>query len=197
MNEPELGIASVDTQRVVRDLISAFDSLRAKPAPCIIVEAKPEQISAVESAEISKTPDDQMKDQRSPQEIIEDFLGDRELIERLRVTPYEIKSLMRSSLLGSLTGRQDLLFMLRLLREGPQATKAPATAPLGPVNLNLADESVERAQPDHVEMAERIRVEALAKLTQAESSRKRLVGGGALRVFFSLLSVSLISKVRS
>jgi hypothetical protein len=46
-------------------------------------------------------------------------------------------------------------------------------------------------------MAERIRVEALAKLTQAESSRKRIVGSGALRVFFSLLSVSLINKVRS
>jgi hypothetical protein len=195
MNEPELGIASVDTQRVVRDLISAFDSLMAKPAPCIIVEAKPEQILAVESAEISKTPDDQMKDQRSPQEIIEEFVGDRELIERLRVTPHEIKSLTRSSLLGSLSGRQDLLFMLRLLREGPKATKAPATAPLGPVNL--VHENVERAQPDHGEMAERIRVEALAKLTQAESSRKRIVGSGALRVFFSLLSVSLISKARS
>ena len=134
-----------------------------------------------------------MKPQLSPQEIIEEFLSDREAIERLRVTPQEIYTLSSSALLGSLTSKQDMLFMLRLLREDPKSEKPEATALSEPVDVPEED-VVEPPKPDHGEMAERLRLEALAKLTESESS-KHIVGRGALRQFFSLLLAP--NKVRA
>src|SRR6266404_5068600 len=50
---------------------------------------------------------------------------DHELIERLKITPAEIDALQNCALLGTLTCKQDLLFILRQIREatGPVTAK--------------------------------------------------------------------------
>src|SRR5689334_18200120 len=55
------------------------------------------------------------------------FRDDRELIRRLRITPSEIDSLQHCALLGTLTCKQDFLFILRQIRE--------ATGPVTAENL--------------------------------------------------------------
>jgi len=250
MNEPELAITRVDTERVVRELLCAFDSLKSK-APCTcsspeekgrpeerqptrppqscegrskafkvvdgalstisadqrhkprtplealtarsyIDEAKSKQISAFECAENSKTRDDEMKAQLSQQEIIEEFLGDHELIERLRVTPQEIQSLSSSALLGSLTCKQDMLFILRLLREGPKSAKPQATVP--PEPLHVQDENIEPSIPDPSELAERIRLESLARLNESDSL-KGIVRRSALQRYGVFSSAIVLMTV--
>ncbi len=60
------------------------------------------------------------------------FREDRELLERLRVTSDELEALEKCALLGTLTCKQDLLFILRQIREatGSQAEPAVVAAPL-------------------------------------------------------------------
>jgi hypothetical protein len=105
----------------------------------------------------------------SHQKIIEDFSGDRELIERLGVTPEEIRMLSSVSMLGNLTCKQDVLFILRQLRE----TKGPgkALAPVSPETLLAPYQKIEPAIPNIGEMVEWIRSEALANLSARESMR--------------------------
>jgi hypothetical protein len=240
MNEAKLAKGRADTERVVRELLTAFDSLKtiATPSPCSapreeerqtdpsqseedrakafsvvgrtlsnisedqraksrtllqdltasseIDEAETYQISTFESAGNSQIRDDQMNPQLSQQEIIEEFLGDHELLQRLRVTPEEIQSLSTSSLLGSLTCKQDMLFILRLLREGPNSAHPQAAVPTE--HLHVPDENIEPPMPNPNEMAERIRLESLAKLNESDSL-KRIVRRSALRRYGVLSSV--------
>lgn len=81
-------------------------------------------------------------------DILEQFCLDDELRERMHVTPQELDALAHSSLLGSLTSKQDLLFMLRTLRECvPSATEHTTGAV-------------------YFEMAEDIRRDSLRKLVE-------------------------------
>jgi hypothetical protein len=237
MNEPKLATARVDTERLVRELLSALNSLKTIPAPLTcsspreeerqqrpsqsqagrsrasklvggapstisadprprsrtplealtgevsdIDGAESEQISAFESAENSETRDYQIEAQSSQHGIIEEFRSDHEVIERLRVTPQELQALSSSSLLGSLTCKQDVLFMLRQLREAPKPAKLQATVP--PEPLHVPDENIERSIPDPSEMAERIRRESLAKLTESYLRRSTPARGESILLRF-------------
>jgi len=64
---------------------------------------------------------------RDQRELWNQFRQDRELIDRLRITPNEIDTLSHCALLGTLTCKQDLLFILRQIRE--------ATHPITPEQL--------------------------------------------------------------
>ena len=57
-------------------------------------------------------------------DLWDQFRHDHELIQRLRITPNEIDSLQHCALLGTLTCKQDFLFILRQIREAT----APVTA---------------------------------------------------------------------
>lgn len=48
--------------------------------------------------------------------ILDQFRDDIEMLARLRVTPQEVAALKNCVLLGTLTSKQDLLFMLRQIR---------------------------------------------------------------------------------
>jgi hypothetical protein len=48
----------------------------------------------------------------------EAFLKDKKLISAYRVTPREIESLRNGSLLGSVTCKEDILFILKTVRGG-------------------------------------------------------------------------------
>ena len=214
--------ARVDTERLVRELLGAFDSLKtmsarlacssssaeeqqrspqgqdgrpkapelvsgtlpttsADPSPVAttpvealmgvvsdIDEGEPEQIPAFEGDESSEIPDCQIGAQSSQHDIIEEFRNDHQVIERLRVTPQELQALSSASLLGSLTCKQDLLFILGQIREARKPANLQATDP--PEPLHVPEEKVEPSIPDFSEMAERIRRDALAKLLESDSS---------------------------
>ena len=61
------------------------------------------------------------------------FRHDHELIERLRITPDEMAALEKCSLLGTLTCKQDLLFILRQIREATRTLTAEDLTEIRPV----------------------------------------------------------------
>lgn len=61
------------------------------------------------------------------------FRHDHELIERLGITPDEIDALENCALLGTLTCKQDLLFILRQIREAASPLTAEDIVEIRPV----------------------------------------------------------------
>ena len=61
------------------------------------------------------------------------FRHDHELIERLNITPDEIAALENCALLGTLTCKQDLLFILRQIREATSPVTAEDLIEIRPV----------------------------------------------------------------
>jgi hypothetical protein len=69
---------------------------------------------------------------RAEREILDEIRNDRELIGRLSITPQELEALSKCALLGTLTCKQDMLFILRQIREAghpDHATRVPQPAP--------------------------------------------------------------------
>src|ERR1019366_5303066 len=65
-------------------------------------------------------PDPQDQPMLVPQEvreILDQIRSDHELIERLRITPEELETLSKCAMFGTLTCKQDMLFILRQIRE--------------------------------------------------------------------------------
>jgi hypothetical protein len=54
-------------------------------------------------------------------EILEQIRNDHELLARLKITPAELESLEKCALWGTLTSKQDMLFILRQIREATNA----------------------------------------------------------------------------
>ena len=54
--------------------------------------------------------------------ILDEIRNDRELIHRLSITPQELEALSKCALLGTLTCKQDMLFILRQIREATNST---------------------------------------------------------------------------
>jgi hypothetical protein len=50
-------------------------------------------------------------------EILEQIRNDHELLARLKITPEELEALSKCALWGTLTCKQDMLFILRQIRE--------------------------------------------------------------------------------
>ena len=64
------------------------------------------------------------RDQRG---ILDEIRNDRELIARLRITGPELEALSKCALLGTLTCKQDMLFILRQIREATSPAFENAT----------------------------------------------------------------------
>jgi hypothetical protein len=218
MTDPKPAGTPVDTERVIRDLLDAFKSLKGVTAPAtcsppgrneqqqrsqqwqkdpanalalvgstpsnaagpplqpttrfkaVMVpvsdfdEGNPQQDAAVESSEDLESSDCQIEAQ-STEGVIEGFCRDHGIVERLRVTPQELQALSGISLLGSLTCRQDALFVLRQVRSALKPAELPATVRAeslqAPYDIGLYDSWI----------AELVRRESLARLTEFDSSR--------------------------
>jgi hypothetical protein len=91
-------------------------------------------------------------------EIFEEFSADRDTLADLGVTAVELRELSRASLLGTLTCKEDVLFLLRQMRE---AMKPAALA------------GNQLSTPDINAMAETMRREALAKLEERDLKAAR------------------------
>lgn len=132
--------------------------------------------------------------------IIQEFCNDHEVIERLQVTPQELQALSGASLLGPLICKEDVLFMLRQIREVRNLGELQAT--VRPEPLYVGDENIGPSMPDFSEMAERIRREALPKLDESDALRDiyRQSMLGQLGVFCSalgLMPVMVWRRIRS
>ena len=113
------------------------------------------------------TQGDEIETQSTQNEIIEDFGRDHEVLERLRVTSEELHALSRVSMLGTLTSKQDLLFMLRQIREAAEPAEIDEIVSTEPA---YAEDEI--AEPTRAvgEITEGIRRAAQAKLVEMESA---------------------------
>ena len=59
---------------------------------------------------------------REERAILDEISNDRDLIKRLSITPQELEALSKCALLGTLTCKQDMLFILRQIREATSST---------------------------------------------------------------------------
>ncbi len=89
--------------------------------------------------------------QAQPASVFEEFCRDRESIRSLGVTTQELEALSRASLLGALTCKEDVLFILRHLREKVHPTK---------MEVSIADSH---------KMTEDLRHAALTKLNERDA----------------------------
>lgn len=71
-------------------------------------------------------------------EILDLIRNDHELIERLRISPEDLEALSKCALFGTLTCKQDMLFILRQIREA--GSPAIADTSLFPQPAPLEDE---------------------------------------------------------
>ena len=219
MTDPKPAGTPVDTERVIRELLDAFKSLKGVTAPpacsppvkneqqqrsqqsqkdpakalervgstpsnpagprlqpttrfkAVMVpvsdfdEGNSQQAAAVESSENLVSPDCQIEAQSTEGGVIEGFCRDHGIIERLQVTPQELQALSKVSLLGSLTCRQDALFVLRQLRSAMKPAGVQAT--IRPESLDVPYQDIEYDSW----IAELIRRESLARLNEFDSSR--------------------------
>lgn len=110
-------------------------------------------MASFEDAKKSGTPDCQTGGQIAQDEIFDEFCADHETIAALGVTAIELRELSRASLLGTLTCKEDVLFMLHQIREA----------------LKPAEQQSNQPSIAHMNMlAEKIRNEALLKLEELE-----------------------------
>ena len=215
MNEPKLAGASVDTERVIRDLLDAFKSLKTATTPPTCAPStetelsgvpashddpsnklalvgdgppevsldsptqpdapsysteipgidipEPEQVSGFERIDNGTPANDQIEGQSSQYGIIEAYCKDHGTVERLHVTREELQALADTSLLGTLTCKQDVLFILRQTRAAKSRQVSARPEPL-------------RGSSKDVELsefrwwAEHVRRESMARDEESNSS---------------------------
>src|SRR5580698_9162347 len=72
--------------------------------------------------------------------ILDQIRDDHELVARLSITPQELEALSKCALLGTLTSKQDMLFILRQIREATSPTIDHAALFPKPVELEELDQ---------------------------------------------------------
>jgi len=102
-------------------------------------------MAALEDVKKAETLDSSTDDRSNAERIFDEFCADRESLANLGVTEDELRELSRASLLGTLTGKDDLLFILRQIRAAITPTA-----------------------PDINQRAETMRMAALAKLDELD-----------------------------
>ena len=78
--------------------------------------------------------------------ILDEIRNDRDLVRRLKITPQELEALSKCALLGTLTSKQDMLFILRQIREASSPSIDHAS--LLPVPVAAQDAVEEDPIPD-------------------------------------------------
>jgi hypothetical protein len=81
--------------------------------------------------------------------ILDQIRDDHELIARLHITPQEIEALSKCALLGTLTCKQDMLFILRQIREASSPGIDHTTLFPTPPERNALEEAPDRRNGAH------------------------------------------------
>jgi hypothetical protein len=178
MKEPKVANVPVDVERVVHELLDALETLRKKTGTVSeLGESEPEQIPALEGADSSESSG--FDAQSSEDGVIQGFCRAHGVVERLRVTPQELQALADASLLGSLTCKEDVLFMLRQIRGArthaePEAITAPQQ--IRPRHLFGESEANDRlldGEPDKTQEFDSARANLSGRLVPLTYQRER------------------------
>jgi hypothetical protein len=78
---------------------------------------------------------------RQERVILDQIRNDHDLISRLSITPQELEALSKCALLGTLTCKQDMLFILRQIREATSSTVDHAILYPQPPSANGTEEA--------------------------------------------------------
>jgi len=107
---------------------------------------------------------------RKEQAILDQIQNDRDLIARLHITPQELEALSKCALLGTLTCKQDMLFILRQIREATSPTIDHTTLFPQPVpRKELGEDSA------HRQIATRVPPIILPGPDSLESTKRRRI----------------------
>ena len=110
---------------------------------------------------------------REEQAILDEIRNDRDLIARLSITPQELEALSRCALLGTLTCKQDMLFILRQIREATSSTIDQTT--LFPKPPEITGTEDKDPVPDLRNIATRLTSTAIPEPDSLESTVRRRI----------------------
>jgi hypothetical protein len=124
--------------------------------------------------------------------VLEEIRNDRELLARLKITPQELDALSKLALLGTLSGKEDMLFILRLIREatGPSSSGQMAVLPL-PAAYS-GDEEQEDTLPDFRQIQSRFAADMTSEPGSLKGPvRPRLPGQIGVVLLAGIMAVAL------
>jgi hypothetical protein len=104
--------------------------------------------------------------------ILDEIRNDRELIHRLSITPQELEALSKCALLGTLTSKQDMLFILRQIREASSPTIDHAALFPKPPELEELDQEL---GPDFRHVTARVAPVSIPDPGSVESIARRRI----------------------
>lgn len=127
---------------------------------------------------------------RQEREILDEIRNDHELIRRLRITPQELEALSKCALFGTLTCKQDMLFILRQIRES--GTQTVDHNSLLPVPVSSLDPPEEDPIPDIHTVRSRITPSIGFERSTFESIvKRRFPEGFGVLFWMAILAVGL------
>jgi hypothetical protein len=127
---------------------------------------------------------------REERAIVDEIRNDRELIHRLSITPQELEALSKCALLGTLTCKQDMLFILRQIREATSpAVDQAALFPKPP----LLEELDEEPGPDLSHIKARVAPMVIPEPGSLDSiARRRLPEQFGVLFWVFVLAIGLV-----
>ncbi len=121
---------------------------------------------------------------RQESTILDEIRNDRELIARLSITPPELEALSKCALLGTLTSKQDMLFILRQIREATDSGFDHASV--------FPQPAVSMYEEDTLPDFRRIPIRPVAKVVTEPASRGGKASGRRSERFGVLFWVSVL-----
>jgi hypothetical protein len=127
---------------------------------------------------------------RQERAILDEIRNDHELIARLSITPQELEALSKCALLGTLTCKQDMLFILRQIREATGASFDHANLFPGPA-FPVAMPEDDPAVPDIHQVRSRI-IPAIGLESNPVTPRRRFPVRFGILFWGALVTVGVI-----
>jgi hypothetical protein len=127
-------------------------------------------------------------DSHDQSNLLNEIRNDHDLISRLSITPQELEALSKCALLGTLTCKQDMLFILRQIREATSSTIDHTTLfPKPPEVRELNEDSAPslRGMVTH-------RAAVVIPEPESVDSRRRLSGKFGVVFWVVVLAVGLV-----
>jgi hypothetical protein len=119
--------------------------------------------------------------------ILDQIRNDHDLVARLDITAQELDALSRCALLGTLTCKQDMLFILRQIREATSHTiDQPTLFPLPPA---VKEETENYPVPDLRPIATRVAPRIIVEPALLDTLERRRIPGQAGVLFWVLALV--------
>jgi hypothetical protein len=153
-------------------------------------------MSDLEDLSKQQTSDDQIEGQSIQSEIFEEFCGDLESTDSLSVTDQEFQALSGVSLLGILNSKEDVMFILRQIRESMKPAEAQVSEP--PDSTHTPGRKIDEPMRDFHKITETIRRAALAKLDDLDlqAARRSRTAVGRLESAWRCVTM-MLSRVHS